>query len=163
MGVWAWRSIMGEVTITRSRTECQTIVDTSIGLWLEYVEGGEVQNLFWRWALISVALLLTGLLGENLKVGLDLTEHAVWKLPLAGLLVGLVNALVLPLLRLVTLPLHCATLGLSTLLVNAALFYWVGHLGLGLEVVTFWGALFGTLCVSVISTALGFLLPDRKE
>lgn len=154
---------MGAVTITRSRAECQTILDTLQKVWLEYGLGGVVRNLIWRWALISVALLLTGLLGEQLKVGLDLTEQAVWKLPLAGLLVGLINALVLPVLRLLTLPMHCATLGLPTLLINVALFYWVGHLGLGLEVATFWGALFGTLCVSVLSTALGFLLPDRKE
>ncbi|MEP0765374.1 MAG: phage holin family protein [Fimbriimonadia bacterium] len=120
-------------------------------------------NLVWRWALISVALLLTGLLGEQLKVGLNLTEQAVWKLPLAAVLIGLINALVLPLLKLITMPLHCATLGASTFVINVALFYWVGHLGLGLEVVNFWGALFGTLCVSVFSTALGFLLPDRKE
>ncbi len=68
-------------------------------------------------------------------------------------LVGLVNALVWPLLLRVALPLTVLTLGFGVLLVNAAVVWGLSELNLGLHVSTFGGALVITICMTITNTA----------
>jgi len=68
---------------------------------------------------------------------------------LAALLLGLVNAVVRPLLVILTLPLSILTLGLFVLVINAAMFGLVAHFLEGFSVSGFWSALFGWLIVSL--------------
>lgn len=81
---------------------------------------------------------------------------------------GLVNALIRPLLTVLTCPLIILTFGLFTLIVNAvmlALTGWIaGQAGLGFTVDGFWAAFVGALVVSIVSWALSlFLRDDRHE
>jgi putative membrane protein len=85
-----------------------------------------------------------------------------------GLIFGIVNAVVKPILTLLTCPLIVLTLGLFTLLINTLMFYlsgWLGGLiaGFGFEVDTFWGAFFGGLIVSVVSVVLTIFLGDEEK
>jgi len=77
---------------------------------------------------------------------------------------GLANALIRPLLMLLTCPLILLTFGLFTLIVNAmllALTGWVaGQAGLGFTVNGFWAAFVGGLVVSVVSWALSLFLRE---
>ena len=79
-----------------------------------------------------------------------------------GLILGLVNLIVRPLLRLVTFPLIIATLGLGTLLINTCMFLlagWIGiYLGYGFRVDGFVAAFLGALVVSVVSVPTSLLL-----
>ncbi len=90
-------------------------------------------------------------------------------LPIIGLalIFGLVNALLRPLIVLLTCPLIILTLGLGTLLINTLLFWLAGvvgnEFGIGFTVDGFWPAFFGALVVSVISTVLTLLLKDDSE
>ena len=86
-----------------------------------------------------------------------------------ALIFGLVNALVKPLLKVLTCGVIFLTLGLFTLVINTALFYitaWLGsQFGFGLMIESFWAAFLGALIVSVISSILTAFLkdePDRK-
>lgn len=76
---------------------------------------------------------------------------------LAGLALGVVNAVVRPVILLLTLPLNLLTLGLFTLVVNALMLSLVAALT-ALEVTSFWWAVAGALLISLISTALSALL-----
>ena len=81
---------------------------------------------------------------------------------------GLVNALIRPLLTVLTCPLIILTFGLFTLIVNAvmlALTGWIaGQAGLGFTVDGFWAAFVGALVVSIVSWALSlFIREDRHE
>jgi putative membrane protein len=76
----------------------------------------------------------------------------------AALVLGVVNAILRPILVLLTLPIQIVTLGLFTLVINAALFYWVGHMGIGLVVHGFWTAFVGAIVLSIVSFALNWLL-----
>ena len=84
-----------------------------------------------------------------------------------GLILGLVNSIIRPLLRLVTFPLIIATLGLGTLIVNTCMFVlagWLGsYLGYGFSVDGFVAAFVGALVVSIVSvpTNLVFRLAFR--
>jgi putative membrane protein len=80
---------------------------------------------------------------------------------LAGLVLGLVNALVRPVLVILTFPLTLVTLGLFLLVLNAfclALTSWVVP---GFAVAGFWPAVLGALIVSVVSWLLTAFVSDR--
>jgi len=77
---------------------------------------------------------------------------------------GLVNALIRPLLTLLTCPLILLTFGLFTLIVNAVMLaftgWLAGQLGLGFTVDGFWAAFVGALVVSIVSWALSLFIHD---
>ena len=82
-----------------------------------------------------------------------------------ALIFGLINALLRPLLMLLTCPLIILTLGLGTLLINTLLFYMAGVIGqafnVGFTVDGFWPAFLGALVVSIVSIVLSLLLRDE--
>ncbi len=69
----------------------------------------------------------------------------------AGLLLGVVNAVVRPIALLMTLPALVLTLGLFLLVVNAAMLGLVALLLPGFKIASFWSALGGALIVSLVS------------
>jgi putative membrane protein len=83
---------------------------------------------------------------------------------LAGAILGFVNALVRPVLFILTLPLTLLTLGLFIFVLNAICLALTAWLVPGFSVGTFWTALLGALVVSVVSWILnGLLLPDDSN
>jgi len=85
-------------------------------------------------------------LANALVPGIDISMPGT--LILAALLMGLVNALVRPIVILLTLPLTVVTLGLFLLVINAAMFGLVAALLDGFQVSGFFAALLGWLIVS---------------
>lgn len=84
-------------------------------------------------------------------------------LVLAALLLGLVNALVRPLLVILTFPITILTLGLFLLVIHAGMFQLVAWMVGGFEVSGFFSALFGALIVSFTSTlASWYIGPDGR-
>ena len=76
----------------------------------------------------------------------------------AGLVLGLVNALVRPVLLVLTLPLTLVTLGLFIFVLNALCLWLTAAVVEGFAVSGFWAALLGALLVSIVSWLLtGFL------
>ena len=98
-----------------------------------------------------------------------ITHDGTW-LELLGvaLVFGLVNALVRPLIKLLTCPLIILTLGVFLLVLNA-LMLWLtaelsGVLGLDFHVAGFWPAFWGALLISVVSAVLNLVFArDRKD
>jgi len=84
---------------------------------------------------------------------------------LVALLFGLVNVLVKPVVKLLSLPLLILTLGLFTLVVNALMLLltsWLADkLDLSFHVEGFWTAVVGGLIISIVSWALNVVLPDK--
>jgi putative membrane protein len=77
---------------------------------------------------------------------------------LAGAILGVVNALVKPVLIVLTLPLTLVTLGLFLFVVNALCLGLTAALVPGFDIAGFWSMLFGALIVSVVSWILNGLL-----
>jgi putative membrane protein len=82
---------------------------------------------------------------------------------IAGVLLGFVNALVRPILILLTLPFTLLTLGLFIFVVNAICFALTAALVPGFDLSGFVAALFGALVVSVVSWIVNALLTDRHN
>ncbi len=83
---------------------------------------------------------------------------------LAGLALGFLNAILRPILIVMTLPATIATLGLFILVINAAMLYVVGALVPGVELDGFGWAFLGALLISILSSIISLLLfpEDRK-
>jgi putative membrane protein len=79
----------------------------------------------------------------------------------AGLLLGLVNAIVRPILVVLTFPITLLTLGLFLLVLNAFCLWLVSVFVVGFQVAGFWPAFWGALLVSVVSWILTALISDR--
>ena len=85
---------------------------------------------------------------------------------LFAVVLGFLNAIVRPVLLVLTLPFTLLTLGLFIIVVNALVFWMATGLPLGVEVSGFWGAVLGALTVSVVSILASALFrtgDQRKE
>lgn len=115
-------------------------------------------NLLLRWLLNALALWVT----VELDVGLYMTQSGLGPILLTALVLGLVNAIVRPIMILLTLPLTILTLGLFLLVVNALAIAVVAVLT-PLAVTGFWGALLGALVLTVISAILSRLIASDEK
>jgi len=81
-----------------------------------------------------------------------------------ALVFGIVNAFIRPVAKLLALPLIIITLGIFALIVNGFMLWLTSSLstslGLGFHVSGFWAAVFGSLVVSIVSTALWMFVHD---
>jgi putative membrane protein len=80
---------------------------------------------------------------------------------LAGLLLGLVNAIVRPFALLLSLPALLLTLGLFLLVVNAAMLGLVALMLPGFRIAGFWTAVGGSLIVSIVSWIASWFIGSR--
>lgn len=110
-----------------------------------------------RFAISALGLWIASVLvpGVYIKGG--------WTLVIAALLLGIVNALVRPIVLVLTFPFTLITLGLFILVVNAAMFALVAAFLDGFRLSGFWAALFGALVVSITSwIASSFIGPRGR-
>ena len=98
-------------------------------------------------ALIAVAYLMPGVSVSTFGAAL-----------IAALVLGLINAVVRPILVLLTLPVTLLTLGLFIFVLNGLLFWMVGTWLEGFEVSGFWSGVLGAILFSVVSWLLSALV-----
>jgi putative membrane protein len=120
-------------------------------------------KLLTRWLIIALALFIAAWLLPGITV-----EGDGWVVyAIMALILGLVNALVRPFLKLLTCPLILLTLGLFTLVINAITFLLATEiaqaLGVAFCVDGFWWALLGALIVSIVTTGLSMVLKEEEE
>jgi putative membrane protein len=87
--------------------------------------------------------------------------RGAWTLLGAALVLGIVNAIVRPLLILFTLPITIVSLGLFLLVINAAMFGLVAWLFDDFTITGFWSALFGSIIVSLTSWLASYFIGPR--
>jgi putative membrane protein len=106
-------------------------------------------NFFLTWLLAAIALSITAYLVPGLTI-------ASWQAAAVGAIVmGLVNAIVKPIITILTLPLTLLTLGLFLFVVNAISISLVGFFTPGFTVDGFWPALFGSIVLSLVTWIIG--------
>jgi putative membrane protein len=111
----------------------------------------KLKEFLQRWLINTAAVLAATRIipGIHYDKPLDLV--------IATLLLGILNAVLRPLLTLLTLPLLLVTLGLFYFVINALLLYFVGNIVSGFHVDSFWAAFWGGLVISFISLVLNSL------
>ncbi|MEG4212238.1 phage holin family protein [Microcoleus sp. S13_B4] len=110
-------------------------------------------SFFLTWIVAAVSLIITA----NIVPGIAVVSFPAAML--AAVVIGLVNAVVRPILTLLTLPLTIITLGLFLFVVNAislSLASWLaGAFNIGFVVGGFWPALLGSIVLSFVSGLIG--------
>jgi putative membrane protein len=110
------------------------------------------------WLVAAVSLVITAKVVPGFNVD-TFTAAAI-----AAIIMGLINAIVRPILVLMTLPLTILTLGLFLLVVNAISISLVAYLTNGFTVTGFFPAVIGSLVLSFVSSLLGkFVGTDNQE
>ncbi len=107
-----------------------------------------------HWVITAASLWVASRMFQGLKFA------DTGSLVMAALLLGFANAIVKPLLIVLTLPLTFLTLGLFLLVINALMILLVARLVKGFKVSGFWTAFFASILVSVLSFAIGAFLPS---
>ena len=111
---------------------------------------------FWvRFLITACGLLLAAWQLDGIQIGGPLS------LFLAVLVLGVVNAVVRPVLLLLTLPVTLVTLGLFLLVLNGAMLGLAALLVPGFVIKGFWTALFGAIIVSLTGMAANWLIGPR--
>lgn len=114
-------------------------------------------SLLLRWLLSALALLAVAYIYPGVKV------ESFFAAAVAALALGLVNALVRPILVVLTLPVTIVTLGLFLFVINALLFWLVAQIIQGFAVQGFLAALIGSILYSLITTVVNWLVGGRRK
>lgn len=122
-------------------------------------------KLLIRWVIISLAIFVAARLVPGIEVaGTGWIAYAV-----VAAVLGLVNSIVRPVLKLLTCPLILLTLGIFTLVINAvtlllssAIVNWLA-LDISFRVNGFWPAFWGALIISVVTAVLSALVREEDE
>lgn len=113
------------------------------------------KGFLFRWVVNALGLLFVSWLFDGIQV-----NGIGWAF-VAALFLGVFNALVRPVLILLTLPITLVTMGLFIVVINALMLWLTGTLLAGFQVHGFWTAVGGALVLSIISMAANSLVGDR--
>lgn len=108
------------------------------------------------WLATAVSLIVTAFIVPGFAV-VSFTSALI-----GAAVLGLVNAVVKPILILFTLPLTILTLGLFLLVVNAIALSLVSYLTPGLTITGFFPAVFGSIVLTFVSSAIDWLFPTTN-
>jgi putative membrane protein len=122
---------------------------------------------FLIWVVVNaLAIAAAAWLLDGITVTGDSEVARVVTMLVVGLIFGLVNTFVTPVVKLLSLPFILLTLGLLIFVINALMLLltsWIaGLLGVGFHVDGFWTAVWGAIIVSIASWILNLLIPGDR-
>lgn len=113
-----------------------------------------MKNLLIRWLINGLAIILASVIFKGIKL------EGIAPAFIAAAFLGIFNAIIRPILLILTLPINILTLGLFTLVINGFIFWMIGSAIKGFEVAGFIPALTGALFISVISVITNLFIKD---
>lgn len=128
-------------------------------------------RLLIRWGLLAFSVYAASLVSQALHLGFQVDADSaagVIKLLIGVAVLSFLNATVGRILKFLTMPIGCLTLGISSLVINAAVLWWAATLRLGFKITEsgfdgFIAALVASLLIAFINGVLGVLLPDDDK
>jgi putative membrane protein len=114
--------------------------------------GGFMFGFFLRWSINLLALIIAGSVTPGIRI------QSIQMGILAAGILGVVNAVIRPVVLILTLPINLLTLGLFTLVINAALLKLVADLVPGFVIESFGAAFIGALVISLASWVLNLFV-----
>ena len=120
-----------------------------------------------RWILDWIILTFSITVASYFLPFIHISAETVWdkfKIAfLAGLLLGLFNLLIKPIIKVLSLPINILTLGLFNIVINAGMLWIVDLVLSGLKVEGFWGYVWTSLVISVISIVVSKIVFFRSK
>jgi len=122
---------------------------------------------FLLWVTVNaLALAAATALLDGIRLTGSTTEDKVVTLVLVAIIFGLVNAVVRPVVKLISFPFIILTLGLLVLVINALMLMLTGWLSeqltLGFRVDGFWTAVLGGIVIMIATWVLEAVFPERE-
>ena len=105
----------------------------------------------------ALAVIITSLILPGVHIDSPLTGVVV------AAVLAVLNAIVKPILVILTIPITVITLGLFLLVINAGIILLVSHLVDGFNIEGFWTALFFSIILSLVTSVFNGLNRDKKE
>lgn len=109
-----------------------------------------------RWVLNTFVLLLVGYLVPGINI------ESFFSALIAALILGLVNAVIRPILLILTLPVNILSLGLFTFVLNAIMFLIVSSIVKGFDITSFGAAFWGALIYWIITWIINLSLVENE-
>lgn len=126
-----------------------------------------MKNLIIRLLANAVALAVASWIVGGITLQGATTGKRVLTLLVVAAIFGVVNAIVKPVVKVLSFPLLILTLGLLTFVINAAMLLltsWItDKLDVQFHVDGFWAALFGALIISIVGMIINAVLPEKAE
>lgn len=114
-----------------------------------------MQGWVLRWLLNILAIVLTAVIIPAFNLTL-------WAAVVGSVFLGVINAIIRPLLILLTLPLNLLTLGLFTFVINGFML-WVTSITIrGFDIDGFGWAIVSSIVISIISFVISFIVKDKE-
>lgn len=113
-----------------------------------------MQGWIIRWICNILAIIITA----AIIPGFELT---VWGAIVGSIFLGVVNAIIRPILLLLTLPINLLSLGLFTFIINGFMLYLTAATIKGFTIHGFWWAVLSALLLSFISFVISYFIEDK--
>jgi len=118
---------------------------------------------FLNWVILTFSIAVTSYFLPFIYISGD-TIWDKFKLSfLAGLLLGLLNLLVKPIVKILSLPINILTLGIFNIIINAGMLWIVDLIIKGLEIEGFWGYVWSSIVISIISIVVSKIIFFREK
>lgn len=115
------------------------------------------------WAILTFSIAVASYFLPFIYISGDTTWERIKIAFLAGLLLGLFNLLVKPIVKIFSLPINILTLGLFNIIINAGMLWIVDLIIKGLEIEGFWGYVWASLVISIISIIISKIVFYREK
>jgi putative membrane protein len=121
-------------------------------------------KLLLRWIISGISIFVAAWLVPGIRV-----EGTAWLVyAIMAIILGLINATIRPLLKLLTCPLIILTLGLFVLVINGFMLFLASYIAVTVFTVKFyidgfWSAFFGAIIISIVSIILNGLINDTNH
>jgi putative membrane protein len=130
-----------------------------------------MKRLLLRWILMALAVVAASFVARALNLGFVVnieSVESVLKLLVGVVVLSLLNATLGRILKFLTLPLSCITLGLFSLVINAVVLWLAATFNLGFKITdtgfkAFIAAFVASLLIAFINGVLGVFVPDDKD
>lgn len=110
-----------------------------------------MQGWVFRWILNVGAIFLTAYLLSGFEV-------TIWGAVIGSVFLGIINAIIRPLLLILTLPFNILTLGLFTFIINGFMLWLTSVSIQGFDLASFWWAVLSAVVLSLLSMVISFII-----
>lgn len=117
-----------------------------------HVLGGDMIGFLLRWSINLLALVVANIVIDGIRI------EGIGAGMLAAAVLGIVNAVIRPIVLILTLPVNVITLGLFTIVINAVMLEIVAAIVPGFSIETFGAAVIGALIVGIVSLVLNLFI-----
>lgn len=115
------------------------------------------------WAILTFSITVASYFLPFIHISGDTTWDRIKIAFITGLLLGLINLLIKPIVKILSIPINILTLGLFNIIINAGMLWIVDLIIKGLEVDGFWGYVWGSLVISIISIVVSKIIFFRGK